>query len=63
MVDDKKTEAEVSILKKPKGEVNISASFGIVSWGTDEDGKNFVKWDQEKWVPTDPRGRGREEKN
>ena len=46
---------EKFILKKPKGKVEVYASFGQISWGTDKDGICFVKWNQEKWVPADPR--------
>ena len=44
----------MKILKKPKGEVEIFASFGLISWGMGEEGRKFVKWGEEKWVPADP---------
>ena len=38
-------------LKKPKGEVSQYASYGMMKWGKDEDGKIFIKWGDEEWLP------------
>ena len=45
---------ELKILRKPQGEVEIFAMFGLMAWGVDETGRKFVKWGQELWVPADP---------
>ena len=40
-------------LIKPVGELQIFASFGLISWAVDEEGKKFIKWDQKEWVPAE----------
>ena len=51
-MEAKSSKAELTILNKPKGEVTTYASFDHASWGVDEDGRSFVKWGEEKWIPS-----------
>ena len=51
-MEAKSSKAELTILKKPKGEVTTYASFDHALWEVDEDGRSFVKWGEEKWIPS-----------
>ena len=39
-------------LIKPVGKVNIFASYGLISWAVNEEGRKFMKWGEEGWIPT-----------
>ena len=42
------------VLKTPQGEINQYASYGMMKWGVDDNGRKFVKWGEKEWLPADP---------
>ena len=36
------------VLKTPQGEINQYASYGMMKWGVDDNGRKFVKWGEKE---------------
>ena len=53
-MEAKTEQKKLIVLKAPQGEINVYASYGLMTWGVDNNGKKFVKWGENEWMPADP---------